>query len=118
MESLSMMVEDLAAADNDLSLAATGDFVELQALLTRRGVLLEAIARRLEQHGQGTDPVAPRQREALEASSLAGARALRQLIVAKHMLASELNQLRQMERLTDAICAGSSHARGRLDIQG
>jgi hypothetical protein len=112
MDDLSRMLEELAAADKLLARNVSADFADLEALLSRRGALLEAIAR----HSASL----PREhvRDALHTSYQAGTRALRHLIVTKHMLATELNHLRQIERLTDALSMESSRSPGALDIHG
>ena len=114
MDDLSNILDDLRQVDSALSATELGDFAALEATLEKRACLVRRAAAALD----ALRPVTPEQYAALRRSHETGSAALRQLILAQHMLATELSQLKQEQRLWDTMSAqlGGS-APSRLNIE-
>ncbi|MCC6340899.1 MAG: hypothetical protein IT166_01805 [Bryobacterales bacterium] len=105
--------EQLEQADRELLAAGFGDFPALEATLARRAA---AIQQAMEDMDALRRPAAGHH-AALVRSREAGAQAMRQLILAKHLLSTELALLRQEQRLWDSL-AGQSASPARVDCRG
>ncbi|MCC6392560.1 MAG: hypothetical protein IT167_18310 [Bryobacterales bacterium] len=106
-------LEQLEQADRELLAAGLGDFPVLEAALARRAAAIQQAAETMDALRQPT----AEHHAALVRSHEAGAQAMRQLILAKHLLSTELALLRQEQRLWDSL-AGQSHSPARVDCRG
>lgn len=109
-------LSELAALDRTLKQTALGDVEALSKHVERRTALVQAAAAeiaRLRQAGS-VPPVSTR--AALERSMSDGMQSIRQIILAKHMLATELGRLKQEQRLLDALADQESPVHGSVEI--
>ncbi len=106
------LFEQLEQADRELLAAGFGDFPALEATLARRAAAIQQAVETMD----ALRPAAGHH-AALVRSREAGAQAMRQLILAKHLLSTELALLRQEQRLWDSL-AGQSASPARVDCRG
>lgn len=105
--------EQLEQVDRELLAAGLGDFPALEATLAKRAAVIQQAAEAMDALRQP----AAEHHAAFVRSREAGAQAMRQLILAKHLLSTELALLRQEQRLWDSL-AGQSHSPARVDCRG
>ncbi len=106
----------LARLDAAIRNLDTGDTGRLSVHLAERAELVQAAASEIARLRGEAQAIPAGTREALERSSSAGMHGMRQLILAKHMLATELGKLKQEQRLFDALTYGEAPVRPRLEI--
>lgn len=112
---LNGILTELGAVDEQLIGAAGHESDALGGLLDQRALLIEQAAATLG----ALHSVTAEQRQALARSERAGNALVRQLILVKHVLSSEIRQLEQEQRLWGAIRAVDSGQRSyQLDISG
>ncbi len=115
--SLQQTLAQLSELDHALKQTATGDFDALAGRLERRAGLVRAAAAEITRLRDAAQPPPSGAREALEKSSQAGMHAMRQIILAKHMLSTELGRLKQEQRLLEALSSAEPATGGRLEIR-
>lgn len=115
MPELKEILEELETVDADLAKADAGDLERLAAVLQKRNRLIGAATAAIDALRQPT----VEQQIALRRSREAGVAAMRQLILAKHMLSTEIASLKQEQRLWDTVSAQvASPAPPRVDWEG
>lgn len=110
---LDRLLAELQEVDRRMGAVATGDLEEVAALLPHRGELVAAIAAALSE-----EQPQPGHEAALEASVRAGMAAQRGVIVARHLIASEMGLAGQRQRLSSELAFHSAPPGRRLDLQG
>ena len=105
--------EQLEQVDRELLAAGLGDFPTIEAMLAKRAAVIQQATQAMDALRQPT----AEHHAALVRSREAGAQAMRQLILAKHLLSTELSLIRQEQRLWDSL-AGQSHSPSRVDCRG
>jgi len=91
----------LDAVDGDLAKAGAGDLDHVAGVLGKRNALIGQAIAAIDALRQPT----PEQHIALRRSREAGVTAMRQLIMAKHLLSTEIASLKQEQRLWDTVSA-------------
>src|SRR5215813_5243099 len=99
------LLESLRSIDNQLAAAPAGDFGSLESLLAQRARLLEQL----------TPLLGAQHLHDLEASHVAGLKAMRNLILTRHMIATEIAQLSQERHLAMSIAPEPSRSATHLD---
>ena len=115
MTELNTILRELEDVDADLVKADVGDLEKLALVLQKRNrVIGEATAAM----NALREPSAEQQ-IALRRSREAGMTAMRQLILAKHLLSTEIASLKQEQRMWDTVSAQvGREERGRVDVEG
>lgn len=115
MPELKEILEELETVDTDLAKADAGDLERLATVLLKRNRLIGAATAAIDALRQPT----AEQQIALRRSREAGVAAMRQLILAKHMLSTEIASLKQEQRLWDTVSAQvGPPASPRVDWEG
>lgn len=104
-----------ALEESDAQMRAAGcDFTALEQILARRGRLLE----QLSAIGRTQPTLVQEHRQQLLRSREAAARAMRQLLVSRQMLASELGRISHGQRLYAALAAQQPQRAPDVDLCG
>lgn len=115
MAELNDILRELEGVDADLVKTDTGDLEKIAAVLQRRNRLIGEATAAIDALRQPT----AEQQIALRRSREAGVTAMRQLILAKHLLSTEIGLLKQEQRLWDTMSAQmGKEERGRVDVEG
>ena len=114
MTHLNSLLLELERTDRALTSVPFGDFTAFAAILDTRGTLLHNASQAIDTLKEA----APEYRIALVRSQEAASQALRQLILARHMLATEFSHLKQDQRLGDALRSQSDTPAPRVSLQG
>lgn len=115
MPELTEILQELETVDADLAKADAGDLGRIAAALERRNRLIGQATSAIDALRQPT----VEQQIALRRSREAGVTAMRQLILAKHMLSTEIASLKQEQRLWDTVSAQVGHsAPPRVNVEG
>lgn len=111
-------LEVLQAADAEMNSIHTGDLDRLQASIERRALLIQNAVGEMEQMRRAGLPVPAEARQALEQSMKSGMHSMRQIILAKHMLATELGRLKQERQLLGALTGEQHRVGAGLQLRG
>ena len=115
MAELNEILQELETVDRDLAKADAGDLGRLAAVLQTRNRLIGEATAAIDALRQPT----VEQQIALRRSREAGVAAMRQLILAKHLLSTEIASLKQEQRLWDTVSAQVGPAVPlRVDVEG
>ncbi len=115
MPELNDILKELETVDADLAKTGNGDFARFSAVLEKRNRLIGQATAAIDALRQPT----AEQQIALRRSREAGVAAMRQLILAKHLLSTEIASLKQEQRLWDTVSAQVSGApQQRVDVKG
>lgn len=115
MPELNEILQELETVDADLAKADAGDLERLAAVLQKRNRLIGEATAAIDALRQPTAA----QQLALRRSREAGVTAMRQLILAKHLLSTEIASLKQEQRLWDTVSAQVGHSGPpRVDVEG
>lgn len=115
---LTKTLDELTELDSTMRLLEIGDCGRLAASLERRNQLVQTAAAEIARlRGSGTPVPADTQRR-LQASADAGMHTMRQVILAKHMLATELGRLKQEQRLFEALSGGQEQVGQCVELRG
>ncbi|MBL8178544.1 MAG: hypothetical protein JNK48_27980 [Bryobacterales bacterium] len=115
MQNLNEILQELETVDADLAIADAWDLGRIAAVLERRNRLIGEATAAIDALRQPT----AEQQIALRRSREAGVSAMRQLILAKHLLSSEIASLKQEQRLWDTVSAQvRPSAPPRVDWEG
>ena len=115
MPQLNQILAELESVDLDLAKAGASDLTRLAGILRTRNRLIGEATAAIDALRQPT----VEQQTALRRSREAGIGAMRQLILAKHLLSTEIASLKQEQRLWDTVSAQVGHtAPPRVDIKG
>lgn len=115
VDELNEILKQLEVVDTALVTADPGDLPRITAVLEKRNHLIGRATAAIDALRQP----APEQQIALRRSREAGVTAMRQLILAKHLLSSEIASLKQEQRLWDTISGQvDGAATPRVDIKG
>lgn len=110
--------EALEATDAEMNGAEMGDLARLQASIERRAELIQSAVAEMEQLRRAGAAVPEESRLAMERSVNAGMRTMRQIILAKHMLATELGRLKQEQQLLDSLSTDEQRTGVRFELRG
>jgi hypothetical protein len=110
--------EALETADAEMNGAEMGDLARLEASIGRRAGLIQSAVAEMEQLRRSGAPVPGESLLAMERSVNAGMRTMRQIILAKHMLATELGRLKQERQLLDSLSAAEPRTGVRVELRG
>lgn len=111
------VLEQLAASDAEMNAAEMGDLARLEASIGRRAGLIQSAVDQMERLRRSGEPVAVETRQGLEQSARAGMQTIRQIILAKHMLATELARLKQEQQLLGALAGEESRTGMRFELR-
>jgi len=114
MNPIDALFDDLQQTDASLLSAPMGEMDALGRLLKRRAALIERVVETIDTLRAAT----PEQHLALQRSHQAGSQTLRQLILAKHMLSSELSQLKREQCFFETMAGQAPAAHSRVNLQG
>lgn len=114
---LTSHLAELGALDRALKQTALGDLPELTERIERRTAVVHAAAAEITRLRQAGSAPPPSVRAALEQSSRDGMQTIRQIILAKHLLATELGRLKQEQRLLEALAGGEQQFHGSVEIR-
>ena len=115
MAELNDILRELEGVDADLVKTDASDLEKIAAVLQRRNRLIGEATAAIDALRQPT----AEQQIALRRSREAGVTAMRQLILAKHLLSTEIGLLKQEQRLWDTVSAQvGKEGRGRVDLEG
>lgn len=115
MPELTEILQELETVDADLAKADAGDLGRIASVLQQRNRLIGQATSAIDALRQPT----VEQQIALRRSREAGVTAMRQLILAKHMLSTEIASLKQEQRLWDTVSAQVGHsAPPRVNVEG
>lgn len=112
MSSIQTMFDQLESLDAVLATTSVTDDTTFEALLERRSQMISRIAAVFTARRQAI----PAEQTALQQSYQAGAAALRQLLMARHLLASELSHLKQTQQLCDSVAAQAPPRKTKLSL--
>ena len=112
---LDQILEQLHTVDNELAEAGLTDLDSVGAVLARRNQLISQATATIDSLRQPT----PEQQTALRRSREAGVSAMRHLILAKHILSTEIASLKQEQRLLTAVASQlNTSPRRQFDLEG
>ena len=115
MPELSDILRELEGVDADLVRTDAGDTERLALVLEKRNSLIGVATAAMDALRHPT----LEQQVALRRSREAGVTAMRQLILAKHLLSTEIGLLKQEQRLWDTVAAQVGRGeRGQVDVEG
>lgn len=115
MPELNDILHQLETVDADLAKSNLGDLDSVAAVLEMRSRLIGQATAAIDALRQPT----PAQEIALRRSRESGVTAMRQLILAKHLLSTEIASLKQEQRLWDTVSAQvKAPPRPLLDVEG
>lgn len=115
--SLEQTLSELSTSDRAMKVAAIGDLDLLTASLERRTELVRAAAGAIERLRQDAQQPPAATREILEQCTRDGMHTMRQIILARHMLTTELGGLKRERRLLEALAGDRQQLGSRIEIQ-
>jgi hypothetical protein len=112
---LNDIMRELESVDTDLVKTDVGDLEKLALVLEKRNRLIGVATAAMDALRQPN----VEQQIALRRSREAGVTAMRQLILAKHLLSTEIASLKQEQRMWDTVSVQvGREERGRVDVEG
>lgn len=112
MSPIQTMFDQLESLDAVLATTSVADTTTFEALLHQRSHMISEIAALFT----AQRPADPAAQTALRQSHQAGAAALRQLLMARHLLATEMSQLKQSQQLCDSVAAQGPPRKTKLSL--